>query len=81
MNAEDAKQASKDVTNQAAYDEALREMQVRERCYPKWIQEGKISRTDATQRMQGIMRVVALLADFPHVTSNTGKDLSEWKPF
>ena len=66
---------------QTAFDEAKRELEVRERCYPKWVQEGKLSRTDAEVRMKGIIAVCALLADFPGVTANTLQDLSAWKPF
>lgn len=33
-------------------DELRRELGVRERCYPKWIQEGKLSRTDARDRLE-----------------------------
>lgn len=35
-----------------AYDELEREFNVRSRCFPKWIQEGRISRSDATDRLE-----------------------------
>lgn len=59
------------VTAQEAYDEAMRELQVRDRCYPKWVSEGKVSRTEARQRFNAQATIVALLKDFPGVTANT----------
>jgi hypothetical protein len=35
-----------------AIDEAEREFNVRERCFPKWIQEGRITKTDAKDRLE-----------------------------
>lgn len=66
---------------QAAYDEAVRELEVRERCYPKWVKEGRISRTDASARYQAQQDAVAILATHPAVTVNTTADSTEWKPF
>jgi len=34
-----------------ALGEISREKQVRERCYPRWVEEGKMSRIDAKDRM------------------------------
>lgn len=34
-----------------ALGEVQRERQVRERCYPRWVDEGKMSRIDAKDRM------------------------------
>ena len=34
-----------------ALGEVQRELQVRERCYPRWVEEGKMSRIDAKDRM------------------------------
>lgn len=50
------------VTNQEMYDEAYRELQVRLRCYEKWVREGKLSRTDATSRLEGQQAIVIALA-------------------
>ena len=36
---------------EAALGEVQRELQVRERCYPRWVEEGKMSRIDAKDRM------------------------------
>lgn len=81
MTANEAKKLSEKIGNQAAYDEAKRELDVRERCYGKWVKEGKLARTDADARFSAQAKVVALLADFPGVTSNGTQDSSEWKPF
>lgn len=55
------------VTNQHAYDEGMRELQVRERLYGRWVQEGKISRTDARVRLDSQARICFLLASLPDV--------------
>ena len=34
-----------------AIDEVFRELKVRKRCFPKWVDEGRISRTDAQDRI------------------------------
>ena len=36
---------------EGALGEVQRERQVRERCYPRWVEEGKMSRIDAKDRM------------------------------
>lgn len=36
---------------QEAADEVLRELGVRDRCYPKWMDTGKLSKTEAKDRM------------------------------
>lgn len=36
---------------EGALGEVQREKQVRERCYPRWVEEGKMSRIDAKDRM------------------------------
>ena len=51
---------------QAAMDELKREIDVRDRCYPRWVQEGKISKTDATDRFarhKNAIKLLALLLD------------------
>ena len=43
------------VTNtglEAAADEVSRELQVRLRCYPRWVQDGKLSNTDSKDRLR-----------------------------
>lgn len=50
-------------TPQQAYDEAMRELQVRERCFPRWVQDGKLSRTDARARLDAQARICAILAE------------------
>ena len=37
---------------EGALGEVQRELQVRERCYPRWTAEGKMSRIDAKDRME-----------------------------
>jgi len=45
-------QAPNQRTLREAYDELEREFNVRERCFPKWITEGRISRSDAKDRLE-----------------------------
>lgn len=40
---------------EAALGELTRERLVRERCYPKWVGEGKMSRIDAKDRLSRII--------------------------
>jgi hypothetical protein len=35
-----------------AVDEVEREFNVRERCFPKWIQDGRLTKTDAKDRLE-----------------------------
>lgn len=37
---------------QQSLDEITRERMVRERCYPRWVNEGKLSKSDANDRMR-----------------------------
>lgn len=37
---------------QEALDEAQREYNVRERCFPKWLKEGRITASDAKDRLE-----------------------------
>lgn len=39
---------------QPALDEVSRETRVRERCFPRWVTEGRITATDATDRLARI---------------------------
>lgn len=54
-------------TPQEAYDEALRELQVRKRCFPKWVQEGKLARSDARDRLARQAMIVEILESHPDV--------------
>ena len=37
---------------QEAYDEVCRELAVRERCFPRWVAEGRLSATDSQDRLR-----------------------------
>ena len=54
-------------TPQEAYDEAVREFLVRERCFPKWVREGKIARSDARDRLARQQAIVQILEQHPEV--------------
>ena len=56
-----------------AMDELHREMGVRTRCYHRWIDDGKVSRTDAQDRLDRLASAITLLATIApskDVTSN-----------
>jgi hypothetical protein len=46
---------------QEALDELAREIQVRERCFPKWINEGRVSNSDAKDRLQRLIKAAEVL--------------------
>jgi hypothetical protein len=46
---------------QLALDETYREKQVRERCFPRWVQEGRVSKTDASDRLARQILAVKIL--------------------
>ena len=46
---------------EAALGEIERELQVRERCFPRWVEEGKMSRIDAKDRMSRQIQARELL--------------------
>lgn len=46
---------------EGALGELQRELQVRERCYPRWVEEGKLSRIDAKDRLSRLIIAVELL--------------------
>ena len=54
-------------TNQNAYDEAMRELQVRERCFPGWVRDGRISGSDARDRLNRQARICFILASLADV--------------
>jgi len=47
---------------EAPLGEIQRERQVRERCYGRWVDEGKMSRIDAKDRMERIIQAEELLS-------------------
>ena len=47
---------------EGALGEVQRELQVRERCYPRWVDEGKMSRIDAKDRLERQIQAAELLA-------------------
>lgn len=49
-------------TSREALDEVAREIQVRERCFPRWITEGRVSNSDAKDRLQRLIKAANILA-------------------
>ena len=48
-------------TQQEALDELIREMNVRKRCFTRWIADGRVSATDAQDRLDRIATAVTML--------------------
>ena len=46
---------------QEAMDEVAREIGVRERCFPNWIRDGKVSSSDAKDRLQRLIKAAEML--------------------
>lgn len=46
---------------QEALDEVKRELSVRQRCFPRWIRDGKVSATDAQDRIDRLATAYDLL--------------------
>ena len=53
-------------TLQEACDEVEREFNVRERCFPKWVTEGRIGRTDAKDRLERLAAACYFLRALSH---------------
>jgi len=49
------------VAPQAAVDELERELNVRVRCFPRWVAEGRIAKTDAQDRLDRLHTAFHLL--------------------
>lgn len=63
-----------------AHSELVRELNVRDRCYGRWVQDGKLSRTDARDRYDRLKTAIALLEDAnPALTLQ--KEQQEGEPF
>ena len=46
---------------QEAYDELLRELQVRDRCFPDWVKSGRLSASDARDRFDRLGSAIVWL--------------------
>ena len=64
-----------------AIDELFRELQVRKRCFPKWVDEGRISRTDAQDRIARQESALAYLERLRDAESTPAAEPQEGRPF
>lgn len=53
-------------TLQEACDECEREFNVRERCFPKWVTEGRLGRSDAKDRLERLAAACYFLQSLSH---------------
>lgn len=50
---------------QEARDEVYRELMVRKRCFPRWIKDGRVSATDAQDRIDRLASALEMLNLIP----------------
>ena len=74
-----ANQPSRSLTE--AIDEIFRELQVRKRCFPKWVDEGRISRTDAQDRIARQEPALAYLESLKPAESSPAAEPQDGRPF
>lgn len=74
-----ANQPSRSLTE--AIDEVFRELQVRKRCFPRWIEDGRISRTDAQDRIARQESALAYLESLRPAESSPAAEPQEGGPF
>lgn len=48
-------------SREEAVSELQREMQVRQRCYDRWVQDGKLTSVDAVDRLDRLQTAIHLL--------------------
>ena len=58
-------------TMEEAIDEIYWECQVRLRCFPRWVEEGRVSRSDAKDRLQRLLKAQEALKAIE--TANDGR--------
>lgn len=64
---------------QSAFDELRRELDVRNRLYPRWVELGKITKSEARDRYERLKAAIALLSGFiPGLVTSSGDST---KPF
>lgn len=51
---------------QEAIDESQREFNVRERCFPKWVDEGRLTKSDARDRLERLAAACYFLSALSH---------------
>lgn len=61
MAAEACMEPQGERSKQEALDELNRELNVRRRCFPRWIDLGKVSHTDAQDRIDRLATAISLL--------------------
>lgn len=49
------------VSTEEALSELLRERQVRERCYDRWVERGQLTMVDARDRMERLCHAITIL--------------------
>lgn len=53
---------------QEALDECTRELNIRKRCFPRWIEDGRVSPTDAQDRLDRLASAVDMLTELSNGT-------------
>lgn len=58
---EESMQIKRERSGEEALDELQREFNVRARCFPRWVADGRVSRTDAQDRLDRLATAIGLL--------------------
>lgn len=65
---------------QEALDEVKRELSVRQRCFPRWVRDGRVSATDAQDRIDRLATAYDLLEGLVNGLLNAGVTSTGDKP-
>lgn len=63
---------------EAATDELKREIHIREKCYPKWLAEGKLTRAEAATRLGAMKAAVNFTTFLEDMGDLVSKEYAAW---
>jgi hypothetical protein len=66
------------VSAEAAVDELRRELHVRNKCYPKWTEEGKLTHAEAKSRLDGMVAALDFCAWLESLKSSVSSEYATW---
>ena len=61
-----------------AVDELKREIHVRNKCYPKWTEEGKLTRAEAAVRLESLIAALDFCAFHEAMGEALSKEFAIW---
>lgn len=72
LTAEEMMKGWENIEPAAALDELQREINVRIKCFPRWIADGRLSNTDAKDRLQRLIKAGELCSQGLTLAQATG---------